>query len=219
MAGGTRGRATTPSESGGDDIERLINKVCTNFTNQLETKFNQRFDKLDSKLLDMSNTLNSLKTNTETNSKDICHLRVQIDQMNQISKKNSLRFNGLPETDDENTIDVLVTFINNKLSLSCTKADIDCAFRVGQPNQEKPRTLLGVFTQGWRRSEIFNNKKILRNSGYSIFEDLTKPRYDALMAAKKKFGNLNVWSSGGKVYLWNQQDRKKSLLNMDNELK
>ena len=189
MAGGTRGRGATPSETG-DDLEKIISKVCTTFFSQIERKLNERFDKIDAHLIALSNDLKSLKSKVDTNSKNIHNIKNEIDQNAQLSKRNSLRFHNIAESEEKDTVDVLLSFINDSLKIPCTRHEIDVAFRIGERSDGRPRIVLGSFTNGWKRVLVFNAKKTLKNTGCSIFEDLTSSRYDLLMSAKKNMGIL-----------------------------
>lgn len=116
--------------------------------------------------------------------------------------KNSLRFNGMEEQGQENILDLITSFINNKLNVSCSHNDINYLYRVGNiNNSRKPRPILINFVTNLKCKEIVNARKLLKNSGISIYEELTKRRYNLLQLAKKKHGRTNAWSLNGKVYV------------------
>ncbi|KAJ8979908.1 hypothetical protein NQ317_004902 [Molorchus minor] len=218
MAGGRA--AKNNQEEDTDNMEKLINKVCTSFTKQLEVKMDDRFERFDKKLGEMSNTIKSLNITLSNNTKCINKLEKQYDLLDQIVKRNTLRFLGLEERDDEDIVDTVIKFINNRLRIPCNIRDIDCAFRIGKGKNEtdKPRPTLVSFIQNIKRNEVINARKVLKNSDYTIFEDLTTRSYELLQEAKKKYGKNRAWSSGGRVYVWNDAQKRKMLLNTISDL-
>ena len=111
----------------------------------------------------------------------------------------------------------MVEFINNKLNVPCTKDNIDFAFRVGQSQPDKNKSILVNFTTNIKRNEIVAAKRNkLIHSDVAIYEDLTKQRYVLLLKAKEKYGKQHAWSSGGKIYVLN--DKRKQLINSEAEL-
>lgn len=152
-----------------------------------------------------------------SNKKTIEKLENRMDYLEQQNKKNTLRFHGFEEEPQENIIDKMLFFIKSKLGVACTIDNIDCAFRVGQSNPDKPRSILVNFTTNVKRSEIVAAKKNkLKGSEIAIYEDLTKQRYELLRKAKAKYGKQHAWTSGGKIYVL--CDQTKQLINSEAEL-
>ncbi|KAJ8929604.1 hypothetical protein NQ314_017711 [Rhamnusium bicolor] len=189
----------------------------------MEKKINEKNEKLNKldKLEEMNNQLvsfaqsfNSLNTSVEQNKKSIEEVNKKLDLSSQYAKRNSLRFYGFDENDDD-IVQVVVDFISNILKVPCTIQDIDCAFRIGKSvkNDGKPRSVLVNFVNNWKRSQVFAAKKNLKKSvtNIVIFEDLTKGRYEALLAAKEKYGRDKAWSAGGKIFVLH--DGRKCLYN------
>lgn len=205
-------RSTSISD---DSIEKLIQKVCATFANQLKADFDVRFNKLEDQLKVVSSALNTINCDIKSNKEAILNLNSQLDVTQQLSKRNSLRFVGLPEEDGERVIDTVVNFINITLNVHCSKRDIDCAFRLAKTdNAERPRVILVTFALNWIRNEVFSAKKVLKNSEVAIFEDLTKIRYDLLMHSKRKYGKSKVWSAGGNIYFWSDTENKKKIISV-----
>ena len=176
----------------------------------MKIKFNLRFDKIENKISEVNDTLNLIKNEHITNSKAISKLQEKSDYTNQLIKKNSLRIHGVTEEENENIVEVVTNFINQILRVPFSQRDIYSAFRMGKSDQEQTRIILVYFVQNIKRNEVFNAKKVLKNTDYSLFEDLTKKRYDVLVAGKTKYGKNKVWS---KIYAWSDRGNKKLLLN------
>lgn len=183
------------------EFEQLITKVCTNFVNQLEIKIDKKFSELNEKLNDFSNTLKNLNEDICESKKAIKSIQSKCDYLEQFIKRNTLQFHGLEEGVNENSVTVLVDYINNQLKVQCAKNDIDSLFRVGKKdNAKKPRAITVTFVSNDKRNEIFSAKRFSKNSNVVIYEDLTKKRYELLLLAKEKYGKREAWSMGGKIY-------------------
>ncbi|KAG5882759.1 hypothetical protein JTB14_019783 [Gonioctena quinquepunctata] len=87
------------------------------------------------------------------------------------SKRNSLRFYGLEEHEDEVVSEIITSFLKNKLNVLGNPSDIDLAFRVGTIANNKIRPILVNSTTSQRAKE-----EELKGADISIYEDLTKAR-------------------------------------------
>lgn len=188
--------------------EELINKVCNNFVKQYDSKIDKKLDKINDSIKALTNSVAS-------NENSIKVLKVKNDFNELRAKRNSLRFHGFEDSDEEDVMDTMLSFINDKLNVKCSSAEVDSVFRVGKENPNG-RVILVNFVTNWKRSEVFSAKKLLKNTGISVYEDLTKERYELLLAAKKKYGKSHVWSSGGKVHVLD--NNKKIVINSVDEL-
>lgn len=197
-----------------DSIEKLINQVCTNFAKQIQTVMDTRFVKIEEKLNEVNNGIKNLQTKINTVEASIGDLDKRCDKIEQKLKKNSLRFYGIPGEERENTSKVITNFISQQLNISCSENDIEYAFRIGKSDSTRmqPKGIVVNFTNTLKRREVFGAKKMLKQTKFSIFEDLTTSRYRCLMAAKKRYGNDKVWSTDGNVWLWDDRQSKKTLI-------
>lgn len=197
-------------------MERLMNKICNNFLTQFENKLDARLQKFEEKLTQVCESIKTLSAGIENNTKKIVELEVNFDSIAQNQKKNCVRICGLPESANESLIESIIVFMNEYLKINCSKNEIDYCFRVGSTTEEnKPRIAIVNFLCNWKKSEVINTKKVLKGTPFSIFEDLTPKRYKILEQAKKKYGNNMVWSSGGKLFVWDSKKNKKVPLGND----
>lgn len=211
-----KGNTTNIDES---DLEILINKVCTQFVNQLEQKFDQKLEKLDKNVIELSNSIKNLNKMVTSNNNAIESIMAKCDILEQRGKRNALRINGIPEKEGEVVPNIVISLITNTLKLTCTEQDIDSAFRIGKAiGEQGTRTILVNFVSNIKRTQVFNAKKLLKKSNITMYEDLTQERYELLMAAKKKYGSDKAWSAGGKVYVICNSENKKVLIKSKNEL-
>lgn len=210
----TRSNPCTCSEG---NLDQLINKVCANFVKQLEEKFDKKLDKLHDKISDVLTLIDKVKDEVTLNKRCINSISEKSDKLEQYQKRNSLRFLGFKEESDENVLEVMLNFINNKLQVICTKDNIDSVFRVGKTISNKNRPILINFATNIKKNEVLMAKKQnMKGTEFAIFEDLTKQRYGILLKAKDKFGKNNAWSSGGNIYVL--RNHNKCLINAETDL-
>lgn len=207
----TRSALGSSDKLNSSEIEQLITKVCTNFSNQLENKIEKKFNELNEKLNAVQNTLESLKIDLRSNSNAIQSLELKCDYLEQFVKRNTIQFYGFEERENENIIDLLLEHINKHLNVPCVKEDIDSIYRAGKKNfANKPRPIKVTFISNVKRNDIFSAKRFSKNTKIMMYEDLTKTRYELLLQAKQKYGKREAWSMGGQVYAL--QDGKKCLI-------
>lgn len=200
-----------------EDMEELINRVCSTFCEKIESsieaKLEQLDQKLESKIDKVVNSLKDVRELASINKEKINTLEDRVEVLEQQSKRFSLRFVGLnyiANTDD--LIKTIIKLIKSKMNINCSNDDIQQAFYINKNN--KNNTVLVQFTNVSKRDEVFNAKKILKDSKILIFEDLTKSRYQLLSEAKKKHGNKNAWSIGGKIFAWDDKQNSKVQLSL-----
>ena len=107
----------------------------------------------------------------------------------------------LTETKTEDTDEMVLDVINNKLNIEMSQISIDRSHRLGKrkgPGQ-KPRTIIVKFTRYKDRPHVFTNKKLLKGSGISVIESLKLKRMEHLQKAREQHGFVNVWTLNGKI--------------------
>lgn len=143
-----------------------------------------------------------LKKELEEKHKEVRALKQQLqdrtDQLEMYTRRNSLRIFGLEERDGENN-DQLAISVAQKISVPLSLSDIDRCHRVGPKISGRKRPLIVKFVSYRKRQEVFRAKRLLKGSGITIREDLTRNRLELLQAAIQKFGLSNVWTEDGTV--------------------
>lgn len=197
-----------------DEMNTKLLNIERNFNDKLE-KLNT-LDEMCAKISDLNESFKLISSSVSSGQNKIMEISKKIERTIQHSKRNSLRFNGIEESNDVNLVEMMAHFITNNLKVSCSAHDIDCAFRIGKTNEasNKPRTILVNFVNNWKRTEAFGAKKLLKkiHPHVAIFEDLTNENYKMLLVAREKFGKDKAWSAGGKIFVL--QDGKKTQFNM-----
>ena len=163
----------------------------------------------------------------------VSQLELQVDDLEQYSRRNSLRFNGIAESETEDVTSKVIDVINNTLEVEppVTPSDIDRLHRSGKRLPGKPRAILVKFTSYRTRDKVIRNRGKLRPSKpidtssassirhapkQTIFvnEDLTMYRSDLLYQArqrKKKDEISDCWSWDGRILI---KDKKSKIFNI-----
>ena len=138
-----------------------------------------------------------------------------VDRREQYSRRNCLLVHGIPESNDENTGDLVLKTINEKLHVEITENEIDRSRRIGRKKDgQKPRPItvkLRYKTRYNTRKTFFASKRKLKGTGVSITENLTAKRMEQLNKAREEHGFTNMWTTDGRI-LFKCPNENKSIL-------
>lgn len=140
---------------------------------------------------------------------------LQIDEIDQLQRADSLEIHGLPAKDGEDLIKE-VTEIGEALGVELQQYDIKCTFRLSvrhnwQQQSSTTRTPIAIvkFNNLNARGLLIKNRRHLRNAPESLKkvylnENLTKqPR--KLLGMAREYKKINkfdsCWTTNGKIYL------------------
>lgn len=124
-----------------------------------------------------------------------------VNELEQYTRKNSVRIFGVVETEKEVTKHVAVNFIKEKLGVTLQPFDIDNCHRVGRGgSKDRPRGIILKLTSHEKKVDILKNRKNLKGTKFVVKEDLTRQNQDLLQSAGKKYGFKEVWSRDGKIF-------------------
>ena len=132
----------------------------------------------------------------------VSKLQIDLDDLEQYSRRNCLLIHGLEEEDNENTTKKVLKVFKNKLGLSTdlSESDITRSHRLGKKSSNKTRPIIAKFISYQPRSEVYRNKKKLKGTKLTITENLTKRRVSLLNSCKSTFGKHNVWTNDGRIF-------------------
>lgn len=155
-----------------------------------------------------------------------------LDDHEQYSRRNCLRFTGIHAVNDADTTDIIKK-VCASIGVEVNNNDISRSHYVGKPrDSDGARMIIVRFIRYDKRLQVIINRSKLRkldaNHEYAkvhINEDLTKNRYSILqlMIKDKKEGKLfSCWSRDGKLY-YKETDKSKptriyNTLYLNNEL-
>ena len=144
---------------------------------------------------------------------DIVKLKVELDNANQYSRKDSCRISGLSEEGEdgrqetnENLIRKVVD-LGDKIGANITQADVSVTHRLPTKIHGVRQTIV-KFTSRRAKEAFYRSKKKLKElpACKSIFisEDLTQLRYKLLMQCKKCVGFSSLTTSNTKILVWRE---------------
>ena len=153
---------------------------------------------LKQSIMEKDNTIDALQSQISDlmeNDKTIDSLRSQIsdladknDDLEQYTRRNSLRISGIPEEASEDCLVKTLDALNDSLSLDppLAPSDIDRIHRTGRPRTDnKPRAMLIKFVAYRQRQRVTGNRKKLDGSDIYLNEDLTRKRNQLFWSARK----------------------------------
>lgn len=136
--------------------------------------------------------------------KDNAALHAKIDSLEQYTRRNSIRIFGVHEESNENTLNVVKSIFSDTLKAADTLTWIDRCHRIRNKNQlatfNRPAAIIVKFSSYHAKQIINNNKKLLKGSGISINDDLTRLRHNLYREAVKKVGRRNAWVFDGNIF-------------------
>lgn len=138
---------------------------------------------------------------------EVRKLSSALEKQEQYSRRNNIIIRGLKEKSNENTLCSVKEFFKETLKVDVPEFGIDKAHWVG-PKRFKNRSVIVKFANYQHKQMVYNTKKQLRGTGFTIHEDLTKVRYDISKEASQTFGLRNSWTYDGAVYIKTKDEVK-----------
>lgn len=154
------GKELTISEAV-DKLTALIN--TTKF--DIKEEITKAVSDLTSKIEETHKKITELEKENKTLKKSLEEAHKQI-------KKNNLIIFGLEESEDEDVYETVVKFIKEKLKVQVNKSEINHIYKFG--NREKIRPTVVKFVSFHRKIDVLRNAYNLKNSNYSVANDLTR---------------------------------------------
>jgi regulator of replication initiation timing len=143
----------------------------------------------------------------------VSQLKLAADSSEQYSRRNNLRITGIPETNDENTDEIILNTCK-KIDVNMNLSEIDRSHRVGRPNQSGgPRAIIVKFVSYRSRQKMYTARSVLNNRGLKgtfINEDLTKQRSFAFYTARtlvRKHKIIGCWTADGVILVKDKDER------------
>ncbi|KAL8612381.1 hypothetical protein ACOMHN_020136 [Nucella lapillus] len=173
--------------------------------------------------------ISALKERLGERDKEILYLKEKVDELEQYSRRNSIRVSGVPECEGENT-DEITKKIASEIGVVVDSSMIDRSHRVGKkPSGSEPgnRAIVVKFTSYRHKQQLLvAKKKLTRVNARTLVsmpapstaaaavrapapriyinDDLTKTRADiaaAARASKKKGKVTDTWTRDGAIFV------------------
>ena len=150
-------------------------------------------DALNNKVIALTSENNQLKKETE-------NMATRLDYLDDQSRRNNLRFCGIPETSGESWEQcqkLLTDTLRNKLNVN---PQFERVHRVGKPNEKQPRDIVAKFTSFRDRDTVFRDRRRFKGTKIFVNEDLCK---GSQLARQEQMNDYHDARREGKIVYWN----------------
>ena len=126
-----------------------------------------------------------------------------------LTEKPNTTEHGLPFETAPDTAKVVVDSFNHLLALDLSPEEIDIAHRLKR-GKVGEKDIIIKFTSRLTKNEIMSKRKMLRNAGVFLRDDLTPLNNQVFMSVKKKMPDevKSVWWQNGGIFYRDRMDRK-----------
>ena len=177
----------------------------------VDEKIMKRIEKCESDVHDLAGRVRALESSSKENDdlvNGITNLEKEVNDIEQYSRRNSLRVSGIPEKLNESTDELVKKLAEDKLNVCIADQDIDRSHRVGkiknvtgdENTKTRHRQILIEFTNYDARNKVIRSRSKLKGSGITIHEDLTRKNQTLLSKTSKKQGVVSAWSKDGRIF-------------------
>ena len=139
-------------------------KQLTELTSSVEF-LTSKFDEIEKERKEKDELINSLQIEVSSLMVEVKNLENKTHGQEQYSRRNCLLIHELNETKTENTGEMALDVISDKLNMKMSQVSIDRSHRLGKRKGQKPRAIIVKFTRYKDRNHVFRNKEFLKGSG------------------------------------------------------
>lgn len=203
----TRGQSQVKECGSASDIQSIVKNLVVNIcssedfintiSESLSVAINQTFEKRLSSL-EAENEV--LKGEVSKANQRVATLSHRVNWLEKCFSNRALRVYGIPETPKEDTMQVAVDLISDKVGVKLGTQDIEECYRIGGPKDGNTRAVYVRLVRHSFKCEIYKNKSKLKGSKIYIREELTRSTQDLVKRAVNKFGTKNVWTNNGLIF-------------------
>ena len=134
---------------------------------------------------------------------------IAVDRNEQYSRRDALRFSGIPHNTGETTeeLEDKIIDIVNKAGVQLKREEISVTHRL-RPDRKGGVPTIIKFTSRKSKEKVYFGKKNLKGlegcDNIFITEDLTRLRFRTLLMAKRCNKFKSVSTKGGKIFIWRE---------------
>ena len=148
------------------DLNKTVNFIC------------EKFDEYERDRAEKEKIISELQKNVNDMSATIESLKGCLDRQEQYSRRNCLLIHGLPESKNENTDELVIDTIKEKMGEEIERNEIDRSHRLGAPkNNGKSRPIIIKFVRYNTRCRVFKNKKKIEGEKHKRNRKFDKKTY------------------------------------------
>ena len=211
--------------SNSEILKNLIPEIVKNVREKITKIFEDKLDKLESRIFEVEIENDKLKKEMEDNKRESAkkedELRqaiVDIDKtswehggrinsLDQYSRSNNLVISGIHEDQGQwerprETAEKVVKTLNEKLKdLNLKNMDIDICHRLGKIRTEKPRPVIVRFISRMTRNDLMYRRRDLKGTNIFVNEDLSHLNRHMLVNLKRMIPrDESMWVKDGTLY-------------------
>lgn len=195
---GDNDRVTRLKEQEENIIQKVVERVLANkgFLNKLLESVNNALHENQKKIKTVEEKVHRIES-------QVRQIDDSVELQEQYSRSNNLRFFGIPETENENTNEVIMDVCKKKLNIPLSPEDIDICHRLsrGEGATDHHRPIMVRFVRRSLRNNVFKAKKNLKGAKIIIREDLTKRRVSIVKDLIKRTNQRDVFSNNGNIFI------------------
>ena len=125
----------------------------------------------------------------------------RLNDMENYNRRNNIRVFGIEEKKGEDCEEVLLEMLRRKMNINLKNEDLEAVHRVGGERTGGKRAIIARFVNRKNSEKILRNRKVLKNTGIGIAEDLSQASYRLQLRAREVKGLLDCWTKGGVLYV------------------
>lgn len=219
-------------------LRSILREMITEMKEDLLNSIVNRLEILESKVYDRDTKAEELKAEVTRLEKDATECKKENEKLRRIihqseekmgkfrndteqySRLNNIRIHGMVSgnafENAEETTNVVIRTLNEKLNMNLGKADIDVAHRMKAVRNGSQEAIVKLQSRLVKES-ILRNRKALKGTGIFINEDLTQLNQQVFMSVKKKLpGEVSsVFSRNGVIKYVTRNNEVKPVLYQD----
>lgn len=201
-----------------NDMQKLQDNIVEALKTEMKD-LREMLSKIQTENIELKNTVKECKQENVQMKVELTSLQDKYNDLEQYSRRNSLRIFGLCEREEETPSrceENVINLIKEKLNVSVESNDIDVIHRTGRryTNQTKPRGIIVKFVQRSKKDTILHKRRQLKGTGITITEDLTTANLNTLKEIRDRPNVSNAWTVNGKIFCVGN-DGKKRRVNQD----
>ena len=152
------------------------------------------------KVNDSSKELDKYRTRIEQLKNDKQKLTNSINNMEQYTRRNSIRVFGVKEEEGESTNEITKDLCRKHLGITLSDSDIDRSHRVGPAKDDGKRAIIIKFARHDTKHQVMKARRKLKGTTVVIKQDLTKDNNNILKAAVDSDKISKAWSWDGRIF-------------------
>ena len=135
---------------------------------------------------------------------------LKFDEVEQYSRRSCLIMTCVKESQEESTDKIVLDIFLNNLGVRLDLSEIDRSHRLDPKKTDQDRSvsnrlIIIKFISYRSRQKVYKVKKKLKDSSYSIFDNLTKRR-SSLMTDEEHRG-LPIWTADGNIFTFDRNGK------------